>query len=230
MNGTDGKELSAKTLAAFFEGLAPEALERLAAISRLKSYRAGEMIFERGAPGLGFHVVAEGRVKIYQTAPDGREQILHLVGPGEPFGEAAVFMGQGYPADALALTEAVTVFIPRRELLALITGQPELALGLIGLMARRLARFAALLEAVTLKEVPARLAAFILELAGSGDRAELTLSKTQLASLLGTTPETISRSLGRLKSAGLVAEEKPYLIIKDRPRLELTAEGLEPKA
>lgn len=221
-------ELVKTKLGQFLNGLPDELMDQLLTIVHQKKYRPGEIIFREGLPGQGFHLLAEGRVKIYKMAPDGKEQILHIINPGEPFGEAAIFLGQGYPASAQALTEAVTLYFPRQGLIRLITANAEMALGLLGVMARRLAHFAALLEAVTLKEVPARLAAFILELAAERGRAELALSKSQLASLLATTPETISRSLGRLKKAGLIAEEKPYIIIKDQNRLRAAAEGISP--
>ncbi len=213
--------------APFFQGLAPDLAAQLASIAVVRRYQAGEFIFEENDPGLGFHLVAEGRVKIFKSAPDGREQILHLFGPGEPFGEVAIFLGRGYPARAQALADTATLFFPRPALRDLIARNPDLAFGLMAVMALRLVRFAGLLESVTLKEVPARLAAFIIELAGGGDRAELALTKGQIASLLGTTPETISRALGRLKNAGLVSEQKPFLIIADRGRLRDLAEGLD---
>ncbi len=213
--------------AAFFQGLEPELAAQLASIAAWKTYRAGETIFEEGQPGLGFHLVAEGRVKIFKSSPDGKEQILHLFGPGEPFGEVAIFLGRGYPAQAMALAETTTVFFPRAALRDLIARNPDLAFGLLAVLSQRLVRFAGLLESITLKEVPARLAAFVLELAGTGDRAELVLTKAQLASLLGATPETISRALGRLKNAGLISEQKPFLNIIDRRRLSDLAEGLE---
>lgn len=210
----------------FFAGLAPEISAELAAIASLKKYRTGETIFEEGAPGTGFHLVAEGRVKIYKSSPDGREQILHLFDQGQLFGEVAIFFGRGYPASAQALGPSRTVFFPRQGLLELIGRNPDMAFALLGLMAQRLARFTVLLESVTLKEAPARLAAFILSLAGETDQAELTITKTQLASLLGSTPETISRALGRLKNQALIKEEKPRIIILDRDRLKDVADGL----
>jgi cAMP-binding proteins - catabolite gene activator and regulatory subunit of cAMP-dependent protein kinases len=214
--------------AAFFQGLAPELTEQLAGIASLKSYQAGETIFYDGDPGLGFHLVAEGRVKIFKSAPDGKEQILHLFGPGEPFGEVAIFLGRGYPAQALALAETRTVFFPRAALRDLIARNPDLAFGLMAVLSLRLVRFTALLESVTLKEVPARLASFILDLSGDGrDQVELSITKGQLASLLGASPETISRALGRLKNAGLISEEKPMLRILDHVRLRDVADGVE---
>ena len=212
--------------AAFFSGLAPELIEQLASIAFFKRYEAGEIIFEEGDPGLGFHLVDKGRVKIFKSSPDGREQLLHIFGPGEPFGEVAIFLGRGYPARAQAMIESQTVFFPREALRNLIAKNPDLAFGLMAVLSQRLVRFAGLLESITLKEVPARLAAFILSSAEGRDRVELTVTKGQLASTLGATPETISRALGRLKKAGLITEQKPFLTITDRRRLSELADGL----
>jgi len=213
--------------AAFFNGLAPELLRQLGSIAVLKRYEAGETIFEEGDPGLGFHLVDQGRVKIFKSSSDGREQLLHLFGPGEPFGEVAIFLGRGYPATAQAMIATRTVFFPRETLRNLISQNPDLAFGLMAVLSQRLVRFAGLLESITLKEAPARLAAFILSSAEGRDKVELAVTKGQLASLLGATPETISRSLGRLKKAGLITEQKPFLTILDRRRLSDLAEGLE---
>lgn len=214
--------------AAFFQGLTSGLTAELAGIAVSKSYQAGETIFSEGDPGLGFHLVADGRVKIFKSAPDGKEQILHLFGPGEPFGEVAIFLGRGYPAQALALVRTVTIFFPRSALRDLIARNPDLAFGLLAILSQRLVRFAGLLESVTLKEVPARLAAFILDLSEGGrDQIELTVTKGQLAALLGASPETISRALGRLKNANLIREEKPLMTIVDRGRLKDVADGVE---
>ncbi|MDR2945485.1 MAG: Crp/Fnr family transcriptional regulator [Candidatus Adiutrix sp.] len=218
------KTLSAIRRADFFSGLDAELTERLASIAVPKGYEAGEIIFEEGDPGLGFHLVAEGRVKIFKSQPDGREHLLHLFGPGEPFGEVAIFLGRGYPARAQAVAQTRTVFFPREALRNLIAQNPDLAFGLLAVLSQRLVRFAGLLEDITLKKVPARLAAFLLSSA-EGGRVELRLTKGQLASLLGATPETISRALGRLKKAGLISEEKSEIVIIDRLRLAELAEG-----
>ena len=212
---------------AFFKGLGPDLIDQLASIAASKRYQAGEIIFHQGDPGLGFHLIHQGRVKIFKSAPDGKEQILHLFGPGEPFGEVAIFLGRGYPAEAQALEESQTIFFPREALRRLIAANPDLALGLLAVLSLRLVHFSSLLESVTLKEVPARLAAFLLDSAQGEGRVELTVTKGQLASLLGATPETISRALGRLKTRELISEEKPFITILDQDRLRDLAEGLE---
>jgi len=211
--------------ALFFQGMAPELIEKLASIASIKHYKAGETIFADGDRGDGFHLVNEGRIKIFKSSADGKEQILHIFGPGEPFGEVAVFLDRPYPASSVALEDTDTVFFPRAALRELIRENPDLAFGMMAVMARRLVRFTGLLEAITLKEVPSRLAAFILDSeAYESGRVELSVSKGQLASLLGTTPETISRAFGRLKSLGLISEKKPYILITDRLKLAEVAD------
>jgi CRP/FNR family transcriptional regulator len=212
-----------------FKGLPPRRISRLAEAAALKKYRAGEIIFSQGEPGLGFHLLAEGRVKVMVSSAGGREQLLNIFKTGDVFGEVAIFMGRGYPATAEALSAALTIFFPRSELRGLMAENPDLALTMIGVLARRLAHFTALFE-TTLKEVPARLATFILNLEDrGGGRAELGLPKAQLAALLGTSAESLSRALGRLKNAGLIREERPFIIISDRARLAAAAGGAPPE-
>ncbi len=195
-----------------FEGLPEDQQADLAAIAQVKNLERNEVIFSEGDEGNGFYVVSAGRVKIFKLSPDGKEQILHLFGPGEPFGEVAVFAGVRFPAYAEALDKAAVIFFPRRALLDLIRRNPDLALNLLGLMSMRLRRFTHLIEDLSLKEVPGRLAAHLLFLSGlknGSDELELDITKTQLASLLGTIPETLSRILAKLVKQGLLKSEGP---------------------
>ncbi len=100
----------------FFQGLAADELGEMAAVASVKKYLAGELIFDENDKALGFHLISEGRVKVFKSAPDGKERILHIFGPGEPFGEAAIFAGRGYPAQALAVSGTTTLFFPRDAL------------------------------------------------------------------------------------------------------------------
>ncbi len=212
-----------------FEGLSASLKERLAALAADRSYARGQVIFAEGDPASGFHFVRQGRVKVYKLSPEGKEQILHIWGPGEPFGEAAVFAGATFPAYAEALTDCRTFFIPRAGLVGLLRRDPELALGWLGILSARLRRFADLVETLTLKEVPARLAAHLLLSADQQPRRgviELDIPKSQLANLLGATPETLSRVLARMAAEGLVRMEGARgLSILDRAGLEDIALG-----
>ncbi|MEW5724477.1 MAG: Crp/Fnr family transcriptional regulator [Thermodesulfobacteriota bacterium] len=206
-----------------FEGLSPAQHRDLASISREQSYDRGEVIFAEGDKAEGLYVVSDGRVKIYKLSPEGKEQILHIFGPGEPIGEVAVFAGRGFPAYAEALEKSAALIFPRPALIDLIRRNPDLALSLIGVLSLRLRRFANLIEDLSLKEVPGRLAAYLLILsqrAGGADEIELDITKGQLAALLGTIPETLSRILARMVRQELIELAGRKIRIMDREALE----------
>lgn len=212
-----------------FQGLARRQWEELARIVAEQSFRRGETIFLEGDKGTGFYVVLAGRVKIFKLSAEGKEQILHIFGPGEPFGEAAVFAGQPFPAHAQALEDTRLFFFPRQDFIELIRRDPSLALNMLAELSKRLRRFTSLIESLSLKEVPGRLAAYILLLSERQESAEdldLDVSKSQLASLLGTIPETLSRILARMSKEGLIELSGPRRIrLLDRAGLEDLASG-----
>jgi CRP/FNR family transcriptional regulator len=210
-----------------FAGLSTDQLNGLAQICEDRAVLRGEMIFSDGDEGVGFYVVKTGMVKIFKVSWDGKEQILHLLGPGEPFGEVSVFAGDRFPASAQAMEEGVMVFFPRESFVSLIRGNPDLALNLLAVLSKRLRKFTALIEDLSLKEVPGRLAAYLLymqEVRGGTMVLELDIPKNLIASLLGTIPETLSRVLGRMDKRGLIASEGSKISIKDLNGLRDLAE------
>jgi CRP/FNR family transcriptional regulator len=211
-----------------FEGLPADQQEALAAISVEKRFKRGHTVFSEGDPGAGFFVVSTGKVKIFKLSLDGKEQILHIFGPGEPFGEVPVFEGRRFPAHAVALEDSSFLFFPRVAFIDLIKNNPSLALNMLAVLSRRLRRFAALVDDLSLKEVPARLAAHLLYLSseqGGSDAVRLDIPKGQLAALLGTIPETLSRILAKMTKQGLVEGDGPRITILDREVLTELAEG-----
>lgn len=213
-----------------FEGLPQSNLDDLASISVRRDYRRGDTIFTEGEPGNGFYVMISGQVKIFKLSPDGKEQILHLFGPGEPFGEVPVFEGRRFPAHSVAMTDSRALFFPRAAFIELIKRNPSLALNMLGLLSRRLRRFTVLVDNLSLKEVPARLASHLLylsDLKGSSDHLELEIPKNQLAGMLGTIPETLSRILGKMNKSGLIETQGSHVRIADRDALKELAEGVK---
>jgi CRP/FNR family transcriptional regulator, dissimilatory nitrate respiration regulator len=206
-----------------FEGLPPEQLEDLAMIMTDQAFRKGEIVFSEGENADGFYVAIEGRIKVYKLSAEGKEQILHFFGPGEPFGEVPVFTGQRFPAHAEAMEESRVLFFPKESFVDLIKRNPSLALNMLGILSMRLRRFTALIDDLSLKEVPGRLAAYLLYLSThkkeSGE-IELSITKAQLASLLGTIPETLSRILGKMTAQGLIETEGRRIRILDRKTLQ----------
>lgn len=125
-----------------FQGLPTPQVEDLTMIVQEQMVRKGQIIFSEGDDGIGFYVVFAGRVKVFKLSMDGKEQILHIFGPGEPFGEVPVFSGQKFPASAATMEESRILFFPRDSFVALVKKTPEVALNMLAILSRRLRRFA----------------------------------------------------------------------------------------
>jgi CRP/FNR family transcriptional regulator len=209
-----------------FSGLPRENIEELASIVVDKNTPRNHLIFSEGDLADGFYVVIGGRVKIFKLSLDGKEQIIHIFGPGEPFGEVPVFQGKHFPAHAESLSDCRLFFFPRTAFVSLIKNNPSLALNMLAELSRRLRAMTVMIEDLSLKEAPGRLAAYLLYLSrrsGGSDELMLDIAKVQLASLLGTTPETLSRILGKLVRQGLIESSGPRIQILDRESLEVLA-------
>ena len=218
-NSTLREAVAASSL---FNGLPPEHIDHIVRIVVKKHYNRGETIFFEGDKGDGFYMVDSGKVKIYKMSLSGKEQILHFFGPGEPFGEVPVFHGQPFPATAEALMKSTMLFFPRDKFIRLVHEFPSIALNMLAVLSMRLRRFASQIESLSLKEVPARLAGYLLYLSeeqGNADTVELEISKGQLASLLGTIPETLSRIFAKMSEEGLITVEGKTIRIVDREGL-----------
>ncbi len=205
-----------------FGGLPEEQLEAVVKIGVVKKFGKGEAIFLEGDPGNGFYMVAAGKVKIFKMSFSGKEHILHIFGPGEPFGEVPVFHGKPFPANAEALVKSSLIFFSREQFVALVHAHPTIALNMLAVLSLRLRRFVDQIENLSLKEVPARLAGYLLYLLeeqGSEESVELEISKGQLASLLGTIPETLSRIFAKMSEEGLIDVDGKKIRILDRAAL-----------
>jgi CRP-like cAMP-binding protein len=211
-----------------FEGLSGKQYDELARIGVDRSYKGGQIIFSEGDEGTGFYVLISGKVKVFKLSPEGKEQILHVFGGGEPFGEVSVFAGKRFPAHAEALEKSRVFFFPRSTFIEFVKEDPSLALNMLAILSRRLRKFTALVEDLSLKEVPGRLAAYLLYVSqgrGGNDNITLDIPKNQLASLLGTIPETLSRILTRMVRQGLIQLDGPRIRILDRQGLVELAEA-----
>ena len=181
-------------------------LRQLAARCAWRAVARGETVFREGEPARGLFVITEGRVKLIRLSSAGREQVLHVEGAGASLAEVPVFDGGGYVATAVALTDARLLFVERAALWALCRRRPTVALGVIAVLARRLRRFAGLIEDLSLRDVTGRLAGFLLAEAARADADGFFAIGTQdeVAARLGTVRELISRSLSRLAAGGLI--------------------------
>lgn len=206
-----------------FQNLSEDELNKIRRIAVDKFYNKDQTVFSEGDDGTGFYVVAAGKVKIYKVSLEGKEQILHIYGPGNPFGEVPVFSGEQFPANAQTLLKSHLLFFPRTAFTELIAKNPSLCLNMLAVLSMRLRQFTVQVENLSLKEVPGRLAGYLLYLAQEQaveDTVSLPISKGQLASLLGTIPETLSRILAKMSNSGLIDVSRGEIKLLDYDGLE----------
>jgi len=211
-----------------FEGLPEDQLDSVRDIIIEKEHGKGDTIFSEGDDGIGFYLVSQGMVKIYKVSFEGKEHILHIFGPGEVFGEVPVFTGKVYPANAEAIKKSRLLFLPREAFISLVTKNPSIALNMLAILSMRLRQFAAQIESLSLKEVPGRLASYLILLSEEQQNSAsvtLSISKGQLASLLGTIPETMSRILSKMSSMNLIEVNGRDISLFDMDGLQDLAES-----
>ena len=210
-----------------FKGLPQSQLEKIEKIAVKKNFKKGSTIFFEGDEGNGFYIVVTGRVKIYKISLEGKEQILHIFGQGEPFGEVPVFSGSIFPANAQTLENSSLVFFPRDAFVKFISENIPVVMNMLAVLSMRLRQFTVQIENLSLKEVPGRLAGYILFLSKelkNDNKIQLNISKGQLASLLGTIPETLSRIFFKMNELGFIEVEGSNIKILDLKGLEDLAE------
>ena len=215
-----------------FSGVADADLEALAHLAVSKVFARQATIFWEGREAQGFYLLSRGYVKLVKSSPDGKEYIIRLVGPGETFAEAAVFSDASYPATAMALEDCQTLFFPKAPFLRQLAASPTLARNMLATLSRLMLHLTRQLEDLSLKEVSARLARYLLERCQEahgriekGLAFELPTTKAHLAAYLGTIGETLSRTLSRLKSQGVIEVEKGRITIADPAVLRKIAAG-----
>ena len=202
-------------------------LESLAGITVIRTVGKNEMFFWQGDPATGFYVLLAGSVRIYKASPDGKEYTLHHIRAGQMFAEAAVFGGSVFPANAVATEDSTVAFFPRDEFIRLIQASPQISLKMIAGLAGFVREFNQQIEDLSLKEVPARLAGFLVRsVKKTGDSTViLDMSKAELARSLGTTSETLSRNLTKFRDLGVTTGDGREIIVVDQARLQKIADG-----
>ncbi len=193
-----------------FAGLNPTELEDLAALLHARRYRKGEAIFHEGDAGGSLLIVQEGTVKLSLSSDDGREVILDFLGPSDFFGELALLDGDPRSADAVAVTACSLHSLGRADFLQFVFSRPEATSSLLATLSHRLRRADEQLHDVAFLDVPSRLARALLKLAADsaavGESASRPhrLTQGQLASLVGTTRESVNKWLAFYERNGLV--------------------------
>lgn len=210
-----------------FSGLSEEDLKEISKIISIKEYPKKSLIFSEGDEAKGFYILLSGMVKIYRISPESREQILHIINPGETFAEAAIFIGKSYPAFAETILDSKVAYIDKKMFLRTLETNSKIALNLIISLSMLLKKVVDLVDNVSLKSVDVRLAEFLIdEAVRRGKKVddyieiELNITKTELAKRLGTVNETLSRAIRKLREKGIIDAEKNKIYVFELQSLQ----------
>lgn len=215
----------------FFGRVDGERLERLAQITRIHSFPKGRLIFRQGEPCPGVYIVASGMVRVFKIGPNGKEHVLHILGPGNTFAEVAAIGGFDCPANAEAVADSSCALIPLEPFRKALNEDHQLCLQMMIGLTFWVRHFLSLMEDLVLRDAAGRLSRFLLEAVPEADgTVRLPTLKRHVASHLNLTSETFSRTLGRLIEAGLVIElDNNRVQLPDVERLRAVADGYFPQ-
>lgn len=216
-----------------FSGLSDDDLAILADGAESRAFRRGQVVFAAGRDPGRLFVVAAGLVKVTRVSAAGREQVVRLLGPGDFYGELALFRPRPLAATGVALGPARVCMLGREHVERLLRRSPEAGVQMLAALSARIAELEALAEQLGVHPVESRVAALLLKLAAAGDGArdgallQLPMSQEEAARLLGTTQETLSRKLHAMEADGLIRlEGRRWVRLLQARALQRRAEGI----
>jgi len=206
-----------------FQEMQPPELQRLAQGSQLREFTRGADVFRAGEPCQEFHVTVSGQIKLYAISPAGQEKIIELVGPGNSFAEAFMFMERPYMISAQALTDTLLLSVSREAVLHEIQSGAQFCMRMLAGLSRRLHGLVNDVQAYSLHSGVERVIGYLLrDLPEEGEHPAsvmLPVSKASIASRLSMTPEYFSKVLHELESKGLIEIDKREIRLLDVQRL-----------
>ncbi len=213
-----------------FQHLPSEDIAAIAAGSQLRSLQKGDILFREGEKAEGFYVLQLGQVGVYFVTPDGREQMISVFRAPESFGEAALVTVETYPANAVALEYSRVILVRKAPFLELISRKPQLALHMLASMSLHLKELLRLLQDSRGRQIESRLADWLTRqspaaAAGCPAVFELPVPKKVLASQLGVTSETLSRTFARFRDEKVIRVIGSKIVVLDGARLRAYAEA-----
>ena len=193
-------------LVSIFENLSKADKETIATLVTHHHYKSGEYLFSAGDAADSLIIVAHGQAKVFQMSANGKEQMLRILQTGDFDGEAALFSNTDHNSYAEALMDTAVCQITRNDFQKLMKETPELAVNMVNALGRRIGQLEQQTTEVTTASVESRLANYLLETSAGldDDVFTLPLKKKDIATYLGTTPETISRKLTSLAKQGMI--------------------------
>ena len=201
---------SCVALVPIFNHLEKSQMDEIMAVTHSVSYRKGEYIYRAGEESDSLYIVSKGRVKIYRLSESGKEQLLRILNPGDFTGELALFSETIYEAYACAMEDTSICTVRRQDLQKLLLKYPSISLKVLAEFSSRLEQSEKQTTRFATEKVETRIALFLAECADSDSHDVeiiLPMSKKDLASYLGTTPETISRKFYELEDAGYIKQK-----------------------
>ena len=224
--GVDGEPVGGIGRSPLFAALEPSAQQELRAQMVEVHLARGQALFSEGDPGDRLYVVTSGKVKLGRTAPDGRENLLAVMGPDEMFGELSLFDPGPRTATATAVTDTTLIGLGNSDLQPWLNARPEVATQLLAALARRLRRTNEAMADLVFSDVPGRVAKALLDLARrfgvqteDGLRVTHDLTQEELAQLVGASRETVNKALADFASRGFLRLEGRAVVILDLDRL-----------
>ena len=203
-----------------FSGLGPEELNDVKDIYVSKKIEKGKIIFFEGEPGNGVYFVKDGKIKIYKSDAQGREYILHIFGPGNIFAEAVLLEGGPYPASAEAVEDSVVGMIKNQDIENLLRKNNKIALKIMKILAHRLRESQEEIKNLVFRDTYDRTACVLHKMSldhgiktSKGIIVELPITRTELASIVGTSRETVTRMLSEMKRKGVIDMNRQKITI-----------------
>lgn len=208
----------------YFANLDAALLEMIAQQTRLQRYNPGQIVLLEGDQDVALYIVESGWLKAVKTSAEGREHVLHFIGPGEVFNAIGVFAEDSNPATVIAL-EATSVWVIQQEaMLALFDQHPELGRIVIQRLAKRVQQLIQMVEDLSLRTIEARLARYLIEQSKAEQMARPRwATQAEMANRLGTVPDVLNRALRSLAKDGLIRVERQQIHILDYAGLEVRA-------
>ena len=208
-----------------FRDLSTQELEEIDRQTAMSSCRRGKVFYTPGETGEVMFILKRGRVNLYRINPDGKKLVIATIGPGMVFGEMSL-TGQGmHETFAEAADDCTLCVMSRTDVEHLLLSKPRVGLRFLELMASRLREIEVRMETVAFKSVPARLAASLLELGESGDGKIVGVSHQDMADMVGTYRETVTRILNEFRSEGCIDLGRLNVKILKPDLLRAIAEG-----
>jgi CRP-like cAMP-binding protein len=230
MIAVDASESRALAALELFEGLSPEALAEAEARVRIRTYPRGTRLFDQGEPTSRARALLAGGVRISQAGSDGEQVVIRFIGPGEIFGSVAIYTDQRYPADAVAMTDAIEASWSQAELLELMERHSRIATNMIKIIGRRLAELQDRVRELSTQPVERRVANALLRLAretghktAAGVEIGFPLRRKDIADIAGTTLHTVSRILAKWAKDGLIVSDRQHLTLVSHAEIERIA-------